>query len=324
MPGLISHYLCGEAALLHVSAEAAHSIERYRRLYNVGTQGPDIFFYYMVYVLRKKQVNPAQLMHNQNTGAFICELIRLADELPAAERQAALAYLSGYLTHYNLDCAAHPYIYYKTGVSRNASAPVKLRHSALHRSFETNIDTALLKLLKNEKPTQHRLWQLVYTDGRTSRPAAEIISKALKSCYGLQVSEKNVTAAIRHMWLMTAVLQSNSGKRRRLLGFLEDKTSGARLLSSLIHNEQPGGKDFLNLAGNEWFLPWDNSKSMTSSFIDMFTEAVEKSVEMINMLYTDVENRPDFETLSGKIGNRSLTSGLDSDIDIEFKYFENN
>ena len=47
MPALLTHYLCGDMVLKSIDAPgAADMIIQHRNLFNLGTQGPDIFFYH--------------------------------------------------------------------------------------------------------------------------------------------------------------------------------------------------------------------------------------------------------------------------------------
>lgn len=47
MPALLTHYLCGDEMVRSVDIpEVANVINSYRNLFNLGTQGPDVFFYH--------------------------------------------------------------------------------------------------------------------------------------------------------------------------------------------------------------------------------------------------------------------------------------
>ena len=46
MPANYAHYRFGKLALSKLPAEARQCIGRFRRLYDIGLHGPDIFFYY--------------------------------------------------------------------------------------------------------------------------------------------------------------------------------------------------------------------------------------------------------------------------------------
>ena len=46
MPANYAHYRFGKQLLPGMDAETARSIQRFRRLYDMGLHGPDFFFYY--------------------------------------------------------------------------------------------------------------------------------------------------------------------------------------------------------------------------------------------------------------------------------------
>ena len=104
MPGGFYHQCCAERACA-VSGITPVRMEAFR----LGAQGPDPLFLIGMFPLSLKS-RPSKLagaMHKRRTGQFICALAREAKKAGDVER----AYVLGYLTHYAIDSAVHPYVY---------------------------------------------------------------------------------------------------------------------------------------------------------------------------------------------------------------------
>ena len=106
MPATYAHYRFGCQMLGCMPADISRTAKRYRRLYDVGLHGPDLFFYYRPGIPAKLRVL-GHKFHIQTGREFfsrICRSLRLEPS------EAAQAYLYGVLCHYVLDSACHPYV----------------------------------------------------------------------------------------------------------------------------------------------------------------------------------------------------------------------
>ena len=114
MPGFTTHYLFGINAYHHLRrGPLREDISRFHGAYALGEQGPDPFFFSPLALLRKAG-SPANYMHNANLGKCLSAMIRRVGALPDGEkRRCRLAYTAGFLGHYLLDAALHPYVYAK-------------------------------------------------------------------------------------------------------------------------------------------------------------------------------------------------------------------
>ena len=115
------------------------------------------------------------------------------------------------------------------------------------------------------------------------------------------------------MVLFTRLLQSKTGKRKRLVEFMEKLTIKEPLFSSMVHlQEVADDEDCLNLAKAEWLAPWDGACAQYYSFAELFRLAVEEATDMVNVLYSFVLGEASYDELINKIGNRSLKTGMDT------------
>lgn len=320
--GLITHYICGEVCLKTLeNSHVKNLISKNRQIYNIGTQGPDIFFYYLPCLYVKKWYRLGNVLHKTKIQSFFSSMLDYIKELDSAEKDILVAYLSGYLTHYSLDCHTHPYIYYRSGFKVEGDKGMKIKHSVNHRSFETSIDVLMLKLISSEKPSDKKIHNLIKASKNETMSTAKILSNVLRDVYNVDMTDKHIYRAIYSMVAVNKVLQSKKGKRKYLMEFVENFTVGENILSCMIHDQDVKGDiDFLNLKKSRWYLPWDNEKEHELTFTDMFNDAVLKANEMIQGVHNFLNEDISKEELLNIIGNNSLNTGLDWDMPLDFKF----
>ena len=106
MPSIYAHYRFGVAMLPGMPGDVRRTIGRFRRLFDVGLHGPDIFFY-NPQLLKNASETLGRKFHSQTGRDFFqraCRVTRLE------KSEAAQAYLYGVLCHYVLDAACHGFI----------------------------------------------------------------------------------------------------------------------------------------------------------------------------------------------------------------------
>ena len=103
MPACAAHYLFGQDVLDRLGADLKKSALAYKKEYDLGLQGPDIFFFYKPY--RKNEISAYGIARHREPG-----LRMFAPILAEKREKAALAYLMGLVCHYALDSCCHPYV----------------------------------------------------------------------------------------------------------------------------------------------------------------------------------------------------------------------
>ena len=103
MPASYAHYRFGKLLLKEMPADARQCIQRFRRMYDMGLHGPDIFFYANPFLRNAvgKLGKEYHLQSGQTLFSRVCA---------QAVMEPARAYLYGLLAHYCLDCACHPFV----------------------------------------------------------------------------------------------------------------------------------------------------------------------------------------------------------------------
>ena len=134
MPASYAHYRFGKLLLPTLPADVRQTIQRFRRMYDMGLQGPDFFFYYNV--LMKTATGDLGKTFHRQTGQ---EFFTVAGK--AATSDAAKAYLYGLLGHYCLDSTCHPFVNQVDKIGE-----------ARHVPLESELERFLLALDKEPSP----------------------------------------------------------------------------------------------------------------------------------------------------------------------------
>lgn len=192
MPSTYAHYRFGVALLPTLPGDVRRTIQRFRRLFDVGLHGPDIFFFQPAFIKSSPRFLGIKF-HEQSGKEFfqrVCRAVRLE------RSEAAQAYLYGILCHYCLDAVLHPFV--KQNVSENVT----------HLQIEAEFDRFLLE-----------------TDGKVP-PCAQDLSPHLKLTPGEwetvakfypPATARNVRDSLQNMARVTKMLAVPEGAKRSLM-----------------------------------------------------------------------------------------------------------
>ena len=312
MPGFLTHYIGGQSVLETAGSNISGYIKPAARLYNLGTQGPDIFFYYVPGFITARIRGVGTQMHESDLGQyFMCMADFIKDSKSPAQRQILFAYTAGFLVHYAVDVHTHGYVY---GRTHNPPTP-KIEESTRHRHFETSVDVLMLARMYGRMPGDCNQRQLISPEKIHLRVAASAMSDAIRKVYNRNIGPIDVYRAMGQMATFTGCLQSANGRRKRLLGLAEDMTVRSRNISALIHmQEVTDGCDYLNLQKLPWSAPWAPENTRSESFVELFESAVADAANMVQALYRYVNSSLPGQELASIILNRSLKTGQHSQI----------
>ena len=131
MPSTYAHRRFGADVLDRLPAELQEKIAPYRELYDIGLHGPDLLFYY--HAAKSTPVSAlGNAMHEQPGAVFFERARGVVNK--AKNRDAALAYVLGFLCHFALDSTCHPRV------------EQDVRDSGVsHCEIETEFDNMLLR-----------------------------------------------------------------------------------------------------------------------------------------------------------------------------------
>ncbi len=122
MPASYAHHRFGKQLIPSLPAGERQCIQRFRRMFDVGLHGPDIFFYHNP-LMKTATGRLGDQFHGMSGQDFF------PTACAAATSEAAQAYLYGLLGHYCLDSLCHPYVQQIVDIGEAS-------HVALESEFE--------------------------------------------------------------------------------------------------------------------------------------------------------------------------------------------
>jgi hypothetical protein len=325
LPGLLTHYLCGKQVLKNIeNKEIRILIVNSRQLFNLGTQGPDILFYYRLWPWTRSHgvEKIGGIMHSEKVNEFFNKAIQYIIKLRGKEKEILTAYLYGYACHYSLDSLVHPYVYYKAGFLR-AGEPSSLKYTCYHQRFETAIDVLMLDRMFHQKPSKIKPHSLITLTNDERELIGSLYEYLLREVYNIQISSIQVSQAIKNMVTAQSFFMDKTELKRKLITGFENSFSLPPYVSSMIYPENINDNlDYLNLTHSYWCNPWDITIKFTKSFPEMFEYAARVASDIIKTTNDSVYGKGDLLGTLKFIGNRSFSTGMDCNNIYKFKYFD--
>ena len=281
MPGFTTHYILGMKAYNDLpSNQLKHIIAKYRWLYQLGLQGPDMFFYNLPILRHRDYRNVGSYMHEHHVGDFFITYIQETLKIRSRQQQdQAIAYFCGFLCHYICDSICHPFIY---GRIRYDVGKPGLKYHGFHAQLESEIDSLLLKKYKKKKPSQFNQAATICLNPQEIQFISHLLAACInRTCYPItyensfRVTPRMIHRSILALRFGCRTLADPSGHKRDRLETLESVLIPSPLLSGKIvtdHVVHP--RQSLNLDHETWTNPWDRRLASDASFLDLFHQAL--------------------------------------------------
>ena len=284
MPGFRTHFLFGKT-----SEEEFHlgknfpCLREHPRVFWLGQQGPDIFFYDIPSLIRQKK-NIGSEMHNHNVMAFFSALFESRQKIHLKSNlEIADAYIMGFIGHYTLDVTAHPYIQFRIQKRKFSDRP-KYAHGN-HVYLETDIDVALQEHYLHLPPSDFRPETTIAITRHESLVISKLLSNAIRITYpDMALSARQVRMVIRSTRLINRLIYDPHGRKKRLVRFIDERMYHHAYHSPIIATDGTSSyKDPLNLRHCPWKNPWDESVSSKQDFLELMDEARGIYMKRLNM-----------------------------------------
>lgn len=311
MPGFVTHHIFGVNAYKQLdNREIKKIIRDNHNAYCLGLQGPDLFYYFMPTSLGFKP-NIANIMHKKKTNEFFRQLIASVSTLThQKDYEAAFAYIQGFMGHYLLDTAIHPYVYYRVGTSTSNKTLGE------HFSIETDIDREVLWKYKNMRQSDFSHSSVINLTPRQKNVIARILSIAILATYDINVTTRLIKAAMISFDIESSLLIDAKMRKHKFINFIEHRTVGYNFISPLLINDIEHAPDPCNEQHQRWHNPWDEDCHSTESVFDIiekntpvYADYMVKMADALNDAFDVIEdNSPAILEL---LQNNSYNSGLD-------------
>lgn len=312
MPGFAVHYLFGEELLKDYDNNYVKKcINRHQEVYNMGLQGPDLFFYFFLSPVLYKR-NIGSIMHTKDVGAFKSNFIKsIKDMEDKDKRMIAISYFAGFLGHCTLDKICHPYVYAVTDYEHKGKD-----YFSKHVDLETDIDSMYISKYKDMDLYYFRRKETLNISNVEIEVLAEVFVRAFKKTYSnVKLSKKRMELVINIFKQSSTIFNDKHGIKKSLVGFLEKIILKRKVISPMfivekhIQNEH----DVLNKEKQKWYNPWEKDTIRDESFPELFKYALKEYSFVLDELNNYLVNGNE-DVLKRTIENISLHSGLDCSI----------
>lgn len=324
MPNFYAHTLAANRAVVMISHPGIKAaIQEYPKVFNLGAQGPDFFFFYRAYPWG----NPENFheignrAHVKDTGKLFQAAMRYIQGKPVEERKLLAAYLCGFLTHYALDSVAHPYVLYFTG-DITQDSPGYSRFSRNHTRFEAAIDAWLIWEQLGKAPPAVKKLHLFDITPEAALQIGEMLAHTLATVHQVSVLPAKIATAFTDLadltrviidpWHPLALVAHGLGR------WLDPHGTGR---ATFYPQDATVAVPFLNLERTPWKFAWDGMPQPTS-FLDLMEQGVADSAQFIEAAGKVMLDGGSPAVIADLIGNRSMLTGLDCDQPEPLSHFD--
>ena len=287
MPAFAAHSLFGTLVLNQIPPSLARLVCRGGAAFDYGLFGPDVLFFSDTVWKKGRSLNSLGIRMHQEAirEQFTC-LFDWAASLSRQEgREQALSYAAGYLCHYRLDSAVHPYVYALCGDSHT-----------VHNRIESDFDTLLWTARTGKPISAYRVRPAAPSKviQAARRTAASLFQAEGAKVYGKQAGKAAVLRAFGEMEFCSRRMFSQ-GKAIAVLCSAADRLTHAGA-GAFLRQIEPDSS-VLNEAHREWENPFTGALSR-QSYAELEEEAACLAAADVTALYSGRRTVPEL-TFSG-------------------------
>ncbi|NQX64539.1 zinc dependent phospholipase C family protein [Paenibacillus alba] len=305
MPNIWTHLIFGQELMKQLGHAPMLNDKQLRNLFSLGCQGPDFLFYhnYLPWKKNKKMNELGSLMHTQQCGPFIEDLLRAVEG--RGLYNPAVVYVLGFVTHHILDRNMHPYVFYKSGFKKWD-----------HQRFEIIMDTLIVRKKLGLQTWKTPVWKEIYVGETLPLGVVPALAQAAANQYKdhvSTVSEQDWNDAYLDMIRAQRLFHDPKGIKRIL-------TFGQ--ISPLVYTKHPAPLDYLNEARTVWHCPTSQEETYTYSIWDLWDIALEDGMRVLQAAIKALQSGSSehYRLLHDMLGNRSYETGKACDSGLKITY----
>ena len=321
MPSTITHAYFGKDLYNKLPNSIKKNINQKRLM--MFSQNTDSLMFYNIYnILPGKSIrNLQKIAHTTKINPFFNNLITYIKENNYYKDSDCLNFLYGFISHFCLDSRAHPYIVYKTGLF-NKDDKSTYKYNGYHAYMEAYIDNYYL--IKNNHSKKINISKFCFDKNKFSNKLNNAINYSFYKTYNVKGMDKIYYKSLIQMKnFITLFRIDNTGIKVKLYKLIDKitKESSFRFQSLSYYQDDYEKYNFLNNNHSKWYYFSDKNISSTSSFEDIYDEALNEALSIIKEidLYFNQNKKIDINNL---FKNRSYLTGLDCNIKGKENFFE--
>ena len=242
------------------------------RLFYLGAQGPDLFFFSQGGILPGSLKAIGSKMHNTK----IKEVMEFFLDY-AKDNDYLMSYVYGYFCHYSLDSCAHPLINYSSKYRANKEESLIENHFRI----EAYIDRLMLENQGKPLETYDVHYQLTLEKDEINLLAI-MLQCMLETVYEEKIELSRIIQAINQTPFILSCLKPNFKFKMTLFETIENLAKSPHLVSTLLlYNDMSTYNDVLNEKHMTYFNPYEPALKYTTSFYDCYDNALKNAVSLI-------------------------------------------
>ncbi len=284
MPAFCTHYLFGEEFLLELPTEKRHN-KNFRSAFFYGVHGPDFLLFHRALptMLGKSFRKLSTKLHSDNPVPLLEQMQQLM--LQNEDNDYIQGYVAGFICHYALDRAVHPYVnFLQEAIIRKEK--IRYSGSVVHNRIETNIDRFMLNdRLKIKNARNFSPAEVLSDDKEMLRCISSVMDKAINSLYKTKITQKHIFQAFLDFRKLETRLSNQTYWRTPLAKIVElpIRIVKGPALSTLIRSGKlKTGWDYANTTKHKWTNLHLKGMSSQDSFVELYEKAISQAVYMYN------------------------------------------
>lgn len=276
-----------------------------------GTQGPDIFFFHRLFpTMKGKSLRKiGSMMHRADPSSLfnaMAEFIRTG----YCDVDKVKSYAYGFLLHYSLDRAVHPYVYAQQAEiaqKENIKYPVGI----IHNRIEFNIDMLLLnQKLGVTDPRKFLSYKTLKIDDYSFSQAAKMLQFVIEKVFSTRLSVELIKFAFYDTVTVQRLLSDEKGFKLPLLYALQAPLYpflGPCLTTMVRRKHSDGRWDYLNRENRLWAFPADKSIESNMSVEQLYRKAFDDVDDLVTRFNQTVSGQGNMDAVTQ---HRSFLTGL--------------
>ena len=286
-------------------------------------QSMDAMYFYRIFTPQKgKRIRAfGHYFHRNDSQKFFINLVNYIKYNGYYKNGDVMAFLYGMIAHYALDSTIHPFIIYETGnYDKNDKSTRQYRN--LHDEAETLLDLAMIHEREKTSPHSFRIDTFCFDLKPFSKELKEVIDYSFKETFDVHTMSKFYYQALKDMKRFLRLFRYDKiGIKRFGYSVLEGITLGKTFHFHVISYHMPLKKKNLyrNLEHEEWSHPAKFEEKHTTSFDDLYKEALNKAMKIIGNVNNYFQDKKKVN-LEKVFLNHSYITGKDCSEELPLKY----
>lgn len=296
MADFLTHILlCDDVINKIESRRILEGISKWRTLYRLGAQGPDLLFFYNCFPGNGKgelrELGPA--MHRHHTGAFLNEGFNRLKEVTWDDEWMKLAvYLAGFICHFTLDRMIHPYVCWANDlwIWSMDGVPVK----TTHQKVEVSLDVLLWKELRGTPAYKMRTKKMINIGKEWPESIRAFLSDAYSDIYHIRADKEALDKVLKYFYRGHEMLYDPRGCKKALINWLDSFTgSGVKPPKTPYPVKQNETVDWANKKKRTWTNPFVEGEEHRESVEEILNKASFEASNHINKVFSRIlKNEP--------------------------------